>query len=113
MRTARSEPFAVVTVIGEVDATTTGRLRDALRAAGGPDVLLDLSQMTFMDSAGIRVLLDAYKQARERGGSIAVCGLLPSPRKVLELVGLAEHIPAYATVAEAIAAGPQRSNATP
>jgi anti-anti-sigma factor len=106
--TARSDPFAVVTVIGEVDATTTGTLRAALRAIPEPDVLLDLSDMTFMDSAGIRVLLDVYNRVRDRDGSIAVCGLRPSPRKMLELVGLAEHIPIFATVGEAIAAGPQR-----
>lgn len=105
---ASSEAYAVITVAGDVDATTTGQLHEAVIRAReiSAHLVFDLAEMTFMDSAGIRVLLDAFHHTQTEGGSIALSAPRPSPRKVMELVGLADHIPIYDSPAEAVAAGP-------
>ncbi|GAB1821503.1 STAS domain-containing protein [Herbidospora sp. RD11066] len=105
---ASFEAYAVITVAGDVDATTTGQLHDAVVRAQeiSAHLVFDLAEMSFMDSAGIRVLLDALHHTQTNGGSIALSGPRPSPRKVMELVGLADHIPIYDSPAEAVAGGP-------
>ena len=54
-------------VFGELDLATAPRLEHAL-AEAGDDVLLDLRGLTFMDSTGVRVLLEAA----ERGGGLRI-----------------------------------------
>jgi anti-sigma B factor antagonist len=51
-----------VTLRGELDLATAGRLEAAIEQAGSP-VMLDLSGLTFMDSTGVRVLLQAAERA--------------------------------------------------
>src|SRR5688572_30037851 len=51
-----------LTLRGELDLATTERLESALADAGTP-VVLDLSGLTFMDSTGVRVLLEAAEGA--------------------------------------------------
>jgi anti-sigma B factor antagonist len=53
-----------VTLRGELDLATAARLEQAL-AQAGDDVLLDLRDLTFMDSTGVRVLLEASESGPE------------------------------------------------
>jgi anti-sigma B factor antagonist len=63
---ARDESGACrLTLRGELDLATTPRLEDALAEADG-NVLLDLRGLTFMDSTGVRVLLEAAEGYRRR-----------------------------------------------
>jgi anti-anti-sigma factor len=61
---AREEGATRLTLRGELDLGTAAQLESAL-AEAGDDVLLDLRGLTFMDSTGVRVLLEAA----ERGAS--------------------------------------------
>ena len=63
--------------------------RDALAHLGAStDVVLDLSCVEFLDSAGVSVLVGLFKHARGRGGRMRFCGLTPGARSVLELIQL-------------------------
>ena len=55
---------AIVSLHGEIDMNCGPALRDALSAAqhGSPDVIVDLSGVTFMDSTGLHALIGAYYQ---------------------------------------------------
>ena len=55
---ARQDGTCRLTLRGELDLATAARLEQAL-AAAGDDVVLDLRDLTFMDSTGVRVLLEA------------------------------------------------------
>lgn len=78
-----------VRVIGELDASTAeilaGALREPLRQDG--DLLLDVSELSFVDSAGIRLILVTCEALEGRGTVI-----LRSPsgmvRRVIELTGI-------------------------
>jgi anti-sigma B factor antagonist len=87
-----------IAVRGELDMATAGRLLEAVRGASEPGgrLLLDLSEVAFMDSTGLSALLDL----REHAGSVAlVAGR--AVRRVVQLVDLGEDLPLYETVDEA------------
>ena len=63
-----------VCIAGEVDMATATQVTDAIRAAlaGRPrEIHLDMAAVTFLDSSGIRTLLQAHQEAAERG---SCCG---------------------------------------
>lgn len=76
-----------IAVIGEVDASTAGRLSAAF-AAYGSNIRIDCSECTFIDSAGLAVLLDQLGRAQAAGGGVAVIDPSPPVRRLLEIAGL-------------------------
>jgi anti-sigma B factor antagonist len=85
-----------VVPVGEVDIATVGEL-DAklheLRGDGVQHFLLDLRELTFMDSSGLRLILDWDSRARRNGISLA---LVPGPatvQRVFELAGVLDQLP--------------------
>ena len=90
VRIAGAPNHPVVTVIGELDLGTAPRLRDALRSI--PDdvqaVDVDLSQVTFIDSTALGVLLAAYKRFQVLGTELGVSASSRVVSKVLEISGL-------------------------
>ena len=81
----------VVKVSGEIDIATGPKLREGLLGAigrHGARLALDLSCVTFMDCAGISVLLAAHRHARLEGGWVRVLRASRRARKVLMLTGL-------------------------
>ena len=80
----------LVTVSGELDLGTATQLRDVLRAL--PDdvraVVVDLSQVTFIDSTALGVLLAAYKRFRVLGAGLVLSATSPVVAKVLDISGL-------------------------
>ncbi|HET9673019.1 MAG TPA: STAS domain-containing protein [Actinomycetota bacterium] len=70
---------------GELDMATSEELMEALRDRGqGAPVTLDFSGVTFMDSSGLRTLLEASK-AREGDGVIVILDPTPQVRRVLDI----------------------------
>jgi anti-anti-sigma factor len=80
---------AIVSLHGEIDMNRGPALREALSAAqqGSPDVIVDLSGVTFMDSTGLHALIGAYHRAPE-GGTLAVVGPTSAIRRVFDITGL-------------------------
>jgi len=86
----------VVSVQGEVDISTAPQLLEAISAAldGEGKVVLDLAGMTFIDSQGIKVFVEAYKRARPgRASRVVLRSPRAQARMVLELTGLADRLP--------------------
>jgi anti-sigma B factor antagonist len=78
---------------GELDMATRARVEGALIRAeeSGASVLeLDLGGLTFMDSSGVHVALDARRRLREKGHSLVLLGGSESVRRVFELTGTAQ-----------------------
>ncbi len=86
-----SEGSAVVFVHGEIDLSSASAIRHALSAAqqGCPDVIVDLSGVTFMDSTGINALLRAHSEAPP-GGSLRVVGAISAVRRVFDIAGVSQ-----------------------
>jgi anti-anti-sigma factor len=73
-----------------IDCANAAEIKaEALRLLGdAPDVVIDLTGVEFLDSAGVGVLVGLFKNARLRGGRARFCGLTPGVRSVLELIQL-------------------------
>ena len=79
---------AVVAIAGDIDPHTAPTLREELEAVDGP-VVLDLSGVAFVDSSGLRVLLEANTRRSDSGG-IAIRNPSDVVRRVLDLSGLSD-----------------------
>jgi stage II sporulation protein AA (anti-sigma F factor antagonist) len=97
----------LVRVEGEADFSTAPGLEDELQEPlrdGRPRLLMDLSALSYVSSAGLRVLLRARQQAAESGGWLRLFGLQHGVLKVLEEAELDTILPIFATREEAEAA---------
>ena len=97
----------VVTVAGEIDASTAAPLLaefDALIEAGGAYVVVDMSAVSFCGSTGLTVLIVTHKRLAADGGWLRVAAPTQQVRKAIELTGLNDVVATYPDVASAMAA---------
>ena len=98
--------YTVVTLTGEVDATNSEELYGVLESVvlQHPRLLIvDLSELSFMDSTGLRMLLRSSRELDQQGGVLALASPQVSVARVLQLTRADQLIPVYASVADAIA----------
>jgi len=93
-----------VTGCDAIDGANAVQLKsEALRLLGEvPDVVVDLTGVDFLDSAGVGVLVGLFKNSRLRGGRARFCGVTPGVRSVLELIQLDRIFEIYDDVEEAV-----------
>ena len=80
----------VVEVVGEVDAASADILRNAIFEvidAGSPRLVVDMADVAFMDSSGLRVLIAGYKAAEQAGGALSVRNPSDVVTRLLEITG--------------------------
>jgi anti-sigma B factor antagonist len=83
----------VVRPTGDLDAYTAPELRSRLQGVTGTDtriVVVDLSGVTFIDSAGLGALVGAHRRMREAGGVLRIVQPPPLVGRAFELTGLNE-----------------------
>jgi len=102
---SREGGTCIVTAVGEVDVSTAPELRQRLREQ--PEdaiVVVDLSDVTFLDSTGLGVLVAALKRVRESdsGGELRLVVSRPQVAKVLEVTGLTGVFSIFSTLEEAL-----------
>ena len=86
----QSGQAATVSVRGEVDVATASLLWQAIESVDDDVVklVIDVSELTFMDSTGIRVLVRALELLRGRGGQLVVRAPAAGVRKLLEVTSI-------------------------
>ena len=98
----------IVALEGRVDGSTAPTIpagaRYAVADAGTKGLVLDLENLTYISSAALRVLLGLTKAQARKGGTLMVCSVPDSLRKVLEVSGFDQIIPVHDSQAEALAA---------
>ena len=90
---------------GSLDIATSPTLRAALVEATGRDkhhIVVDLSQLEFLDSTGLGALIGAHKRATERGGAVRLVAQEGQILRLLRITGLLEVLPVYPTVEAAL-----------
>jgi anti-anti-sigma factor len=95
----------VISLAGSFDALTADEARQAIGRQidnGRRQVVLDLSQVDFMSSAGVRVLLEMLKGARGMGGDLRLAAAQINVGRTLEISGLVRVLKTYPSVAEAV-----------
>jgi anti-sigma B factor antagonist len=98
--------FTVVKVSGNLDLTSRDQFDQYLTQArrGRPRLIIDMSEVTFMDTGCLAVIMGHYKRLSASGGLI-LAGARYRPAKALWITGLAHQLPLYDSVDDAIAAG--------
>jgi len=110
---AGSERSVVLEVVGELDLATGPELQARLAAlidSGVREVVLDLTEVSFLDSSGLSVLVTAMKRLRAGGGTLRLAGCQSQVQTILELTALSRVFPLYPTAAAALVG---RADATP
>lgn len=84
----RSGPVIIIEARGRIDsttATTFGARLTELIEAGCPRLVVDLSDIVYISSAGFRALLVAGRRADEVDGRLVLCGVAGEVRRLFEL----------------------------
>ncbi|HEY3868255.1 MAG TPA: STAS domain-containing protein [Actinocrinis sp.] len=95
----------VVAAVGELDMAAAQDLWRELepRLVGGARVVLDGTGLTFLDSSGLRILLQAVKVAAADGADFRIVAPQPAIQRVFDLAGVGERLPLRASVQTAFA----------
>ncbi|MFE7169735.1 STAS domain-containing protein [Streptomyces sp. NPDC057616] len=102
---AEIDGVRVVTAQGEIDHDVSAILDEALLPHGHPtppQVVVDLSGVTFMDSSGINSLVTAYRAVSKVDGWLRIAGPKDSVQRVLSLVGVDRLVSCHATLEQAL-----------
>jgi anti-sigma B factor antagonist len=103
---SHEQGYAVVSIAGEIDASTEQRFRDGLAAVlsdGVLRVVVDLDGVAFMASAGIGVLMGVRRVLADGGGLLVLAAPHGEVAQVLAMTGVTDVIPVATTVADAVA----------
>ncbi len=109
-RTSSIDGVPVVSVVGEIDLKSADTLRVELGdglATAGPFVVVDLSEVTFIDSSGLKALEDSRQRAAVAGTSVALACGQERLIRLLRITGLDTRFTVIAaTAAAAVRSGP-------
>ncbi|HEX2464996.1 MAG TPA: STAS domain-containing protein [Thermoanaerobaculia bacterium] len=101
--------WTLVAVAGRLDMNSAGPLEQELEGligAGATRLAIDMGGLDYLSSAGLRALLVAARRLHEKQGTLVLMGLRGMVKEVLEIAGLTNVFPVYASEAELLAARP-------
>lgn len=90
LRCEKVQGVQIVHINGRIDSATAekfGHDIDTLLGSSDQRFVLDLTDLQYINSAGLRVLLAMAKSVKKRGGRCVLCGLSEGVRNVIELAG--------------------------
>lgn len=100
--TVREQNGVVVFVLdGRVDSVGAAELDQALEIAvaeGKYLIVLDMSAVRYINSAGLRILADVLTQNQANGGNLRLVNLNPKVQRVFQIIGFDKFFAAYATL---------------
>ena len=99
------DSVTVLELNGDLDVSSAPLLQAALQELidrGGQHVIVDLSQVPFMDSSGLGVLVAAHRRIRATGGQFALANPAPALQKVFELTRTNRLFDVYTSVNDAV-----------
>jgi anti-sigma B factor antagonist len=106
----------VLALRGELDVATVPRLADPLReviAAGKTAVVIDLGELTFLDSTGLMVLLNGLRRVVRQGGNLAIVCTNPTVLRLFDITGTKTTFTVVESRDEAVSAARGGDGATP
>ena len=107
-----ADDVAVVEAAGELDIHTSVVFKDSLVGAieeGATRVVVDLTGVTFIDSSALGALVGGTRRSAEVGSELMIVCPAGSVARVIEITGLNRAFTIYATRAEALGAGTDRT----
>jgi anti-sigma B factor antagonist len=105
LTTDRSGNVCVIALVGDVDVTTSPRLKDELASAmdaGCVHLIIDAEKVDFMDSSGLGVLIGALRRLNEKDGVIRIVGTQGNVLQLFKVAGLGRVFPLFSDLTEAL-----------
>lgn len=98
MKIAHQEKEGIICfqIEGRLDANSAPEAETQVKGAlsqGGQRLLFDLSKMDYISSAGLRVILMAVKELRNKKGQVVLCGLTPYVKEIFDVSNFSSIIP--------------------
>lgn len=109
LSSALRDDHTVISIRGELDALSREQFTaylDALIAKHGTKIVLDLSELEFLDTAALSTIVAYWKRLSAGGGTLALAGAQYATARVLWITGLAQRLPLFDNVDAALAAAP-------
>src|ERR1700687_1257287 len=91
---------------GKLSLETVHNFIQTLRPEPAAHLILDLSGVSYLDSAGVGAVVQIFVHRRSKGQTFTLTGLTKQGSAVMQVAGLTKLLPIYGTVADAIAARP-------
>ena len=79
-----------IEVSGRVDTVTAPELEAGLKFGDAKSVVIDLKEVPYMSSAGLRLLLTAHKTMLAKNGELQLANVQPSVKEVLDITGFSD-----------------------
>jgi anti-anti-sigma factor len=95
VRSEVADGLAVYRIAGRIDGLTSQDLESAVDPAlsgGTPRIIFDMREVTFISSAGLRVVVTTAKRAAAAKGGLSIFGVQPPVNEVFEISGLQKFI---------------------
>jgi len=95
----------LITVVGRIDSSTAPQLDDVLKGLmddGRHNLVLELAEVAYMSSAGLRALVAALRECKKNRGDVRLANLSERVQEVLHLAGLDEMFQTYDDVTAAV-----------
>ena len=100
------DQITVVDLEGEIDANTAAVAQETILplAGSGGKLLLEMTRVTYMSSAGLRLLLSTYRRISGTGGHVVLVGLSDELRETMSMTGFLDFFATQHTIEDALAA---------
>lgn len=106
IKTDRKDGTLIIKVQGRVDGTNANDFQNKIKASVTDEdkaVLLDMAALSYISSAGLRVVLMVAKALEQRGANFMIYSLTDAIREVFEISGFDKVIKVYRNKAQALA----------
>ena len=106
----QSDKITLVDVSGRLTSFETAAFRDAIHRLldqGHKNVVLNLTELQYLDSSGIGELVRNYLSVVKRGGAMKVVGLAPKVEEILKVTQLYQVFPEFPDEASALESFPE------
>jgi len=101
-RTRYRDDLYVVTIAGELDLKTAPELSRVMHGDLPPVLVADLTRVTFLSAAGLRVLVETAERAGSAGCTLGLVADGPLALRVLRMSGVAASIPTFESLSDAL-----------
>ena len=97
------QDLTIIHVVGRLDSTTSPQFESGIQEYLAPpqkDLIMDFSELDYISSAGLRVILKIAKAFSGVSADFSVCGMLDNVYEVFEISGFDNYISIYDSLAE-------------
>jgi len=101
----KEQNFIILAVKGRMDAVSSPEFEEKMRSwidEGETCFIIDLDQLNYMSSAGLRSIIKTVKNVETNNGKIICCALGGEVKKIFKISGFSSIIPTYESVAAAL-----------